>query len=155
MIKRVGKHKGTAFLEIYQNCNIFNDGAFSLLTEKDTKDDNVLVLEQGKPMVFGKDGNKGIKLEGFTPRVVDLTSGQYSKDDLWIHDELEESPVRSCILSTFTETPGLPTPIGVFRQVFKPTYDQALVAQIEDVKKKKGLGDLSKVLFGGNTWEVN
>jgi 2-oxoglutarate ferredoxin oxidoreductase subunit beta len=155
MIKRVGKHQGTAFLEIYQNCNIFNDGAFSLLTEKDTKDDNVLILEQGKPMVFGKDGSKGIKLDGFTPRVVDLTTGQFSKDDLWIHEEFEESYVRSAILSSFTETPGFPTPIGVFRQVFKPTYDQALVAQIEDVKKKKGEGDLTKVLFGGNTWEVN
>jgi 2-oxoglutarate/2-oxoacid ferredoxin oxidoreductase subunit beta len=155
MIKRVGQHKGTAFLEIYQNCNIFNDGAFSILTEKESKDDNVLVLEQGKPMVFGKDGNKGIKIDGFNPRVVDLTSGQYSINDLWIHDEFEESPVRAAILSSFTDTPGLPTPVGVFRQVFKPTYDQGLVAQIEDVKKKKGEGELEKVLFGGNTWEVN
>lgn len=155
MIKRAGKHKGLAFLEIYQNCNIFNDGAFSILTEKETKDDNVLVLEQGKPMVFGKNGDKGIKLDGFTPRVVDLSTGQYSKDDLWIHDEFEESPVRSAILSTFTEIPGLPTPVGVFRQVLKPTYDEGMVGQIEDVKKKKGQGDLANVLFGGNTWEVN
>jgi 2-oxoglutarate ferredoxin oxidoreductase subunit beta len=140
------QHKGTAFLEIYQNCNILMMELF-LLTEKETKDDNVLVLEQGKPMVFGKDGSKGIKLDGFTPRVVDLTSGQYSVNDLWVHDEFEESPVRAAILSTFTETPGMPTPIGVFRQVFKPTYDQGLVAQIEDVKKKKGLGELEKVLI--------
>ncbi len=155
MIKRAGLHKGTAFLEVYQNCSIFNDGAFALLTDKETKDDNVLVLEHGKPMIFGKNADKGIKLDGFTPRVVDLTSGQYSKDDLWIHDEFDESPVRATILSTFTEVPGLPTPIGVFRQVFKPTYDEGMVAQIEDVKKKKGEGDLAKVLLGANTWEVN
>ena len=99
--------------------------------------------------------NKGIKLDGFNPVVVDLTNGKYSKDDLWIHDEFEESPVRAAILSTFTETPGLPTPIGVFRQVFKPSYNEGMVAQIEDVKKKKGEGELEKVLFGGNTWEVN
>ncbi|MFZ2324785.1 MAG: 2-oxoacid:ferredoxin oxidoreductase subunit beta [Ignavibacteriaceae bacterium] len=155
MIKRVGKHKGIAFLEIYQNCNIFNDGAFSVLTEKETKDDNVLVLEHGKPMVFGKNGDKGIKLDGFKPIVVDLTNGNYTIDDLWIHDEFDESPVRAAILSTFTEVPGLPTPIGVFRQVFKPTYDEGMEAQIEDVKRKKGEGELEKVLFGGNTWEVN
>ena len=126
-----------------------------MLTEKESKDENVLVLEHGKPMIFGKDGSKGIKLDGFTPKVVDLSSGQYSKDDLWVHDEFDESYARAAILSSFTETPGFPTPIGVFRQVFKPTYEQGLVAQIDDVKKKKGEGDLTKVLFGGNTWEVN
>ncbi len=155
MIKRVGQHKGTAFLEIYQNCNIFNDGAFSALTEKETKDDTVLVLEHDKPMIFGKNGDKGIKLDGITPQVVDLTNGKYSKDDLWIHNEFELSPARAAILSTFTETPGLPTPVGVFRQVFKPTYDQGIVEQIENIKKAKGVGNLEKVLFGGNTWEVN
>ncbi|HDZ59105.1 MAG TPA: 2-oxoacid:ferredoxin oxidoreductase subunit beta, partial [Ignavibacteriales bacterium] len=85
MIKRAGEHKGIAFLEIYQNCNIFNDGAFSILTEKDTRDDHVLVLEHGKPMIFGKNHDKGIKLDGEKPMIVDLSKGQYSKDDLLVH----------------------------------------------------------------------
>lgn len=155
MIRRAGLHKGTAFIEIFQNCNIFNDGAFALLTEKDTKDDHVLELIHGQPMVFGKNKDKGIKLDGMTPMVVDLTSGKYSKDDLWVHDEFDPNPARTAILAMFDETPGFPTPIGVFRQIFKETYDEGLFRQIEEVKKKKGEGDLEKILFSGNVWEVN
>ncbi len=155
MIKRAGEHKGTAFIEIFQNCNIFNDGAFELLTEKDTKDDHVLVMEHGKPLVFGKNGEKGIKLDGMTPVVVDLTTGEFSKDDLWIHDEFEISPARAIILAHMEEMPGMPTPIGVFRQILKETYDEGVERQIEYVKSKKGEGDLQKILFSGNTWEVN
>jgi len=155
MIKRVAKHKGLAFLEIYQNCNIFNDGAFAVLTEKDTKDDNVLILEHNQPMVFGKNKDKGIKLDGLKPVVIDISNGKHSINDVFVHDEFDESPVRSTILSSFTNMPGFPTPIGVFRQVFKPTYGQGLTEQIEEVKKRKGEGDLEKVLFSGNTWEVN
>ncbi len=155
MIKRVAKHKGLAFLEIYQNCNIFNDGAFALLTEKDTKDDNVLMLEHNQPMVFGKNKDKGIKIDGLKPIVVDLSNGKYSINDVLVHDEFDESPMRATILSSFTTTPGFPTPVGVFRQIFKPTYGQGLTEQIEDIKKQKGEGDLKKVLFGSNPWEVN
>jgi 2-oxoglutarate ferredoxin oxidoreductase subunit beta len=155
MIRRVGQHKGLALLEIFQNCNIFNDGAFSILTEKDTKEDNVLILEHGKPMVFGKNQDKGIKLDGPHPIVVDISNGKYSKDDLWIHDEFTDTPIHAMILAHMDERPGFPTPIGVFRQYKKETYDAAIVSQIDNVIAKKGKGDLEKTLFGGNTWEVN
>ena len=155
MIRRAGKHKGLAFIEIFQNCNIFNDGAFSLLTEKDTKDDSVLVLEHGKPMVFGKDNDKGIKLDGPKPIIVDLTNGSFSKDDLLVHDEFSNEPILSMILAHMTDHPSYPTPIGVFRQVFKETYDGGIENQINAVTEKRGKGDLEKILFGANTWEVN
>lgn len=155
MIKRAGAHKGTAFLEIYQNCNIFNDGAFSLLTEKNTKDDNILYLEHGKPMAFGKDLDKGIKLDGAKPIIVDLTTGSFTKDDLLVHDEFSEEPILAMILAHITDEPAFPTPIGVFRQIEKETFDGAIASQIDFVTEKRGKGDLKKALFGANTWEVN
>ena len=155
IIKRAGKHKGFALIEIFQNCNIFNDGAFFLLTEKDTKEDHVLVLEHDKPMVFGKNNDKGIKLDGVKPIVVDISNGKYSKDDLWIHNELTESPVNAIILAHIDDNPDMPTPIGVFRQYFKETYDKGIETQIDLITKKKGKGELEKAIFGGNTWEVN
>ena len=154
IIKRAGKHKGFALIEIFQNCNIFNDGAFFLLTEKDTKEDHVLVLEHDKPMVFGKNNDKGIKLDGVKPIVVDISNGKYSKDDLWVHDELTESPVNAIILAHIDDNPDMPTPIGVFRQYFKETYDKGIETQIDLITKKKGKGELEKTIFGGNTWEV-
>ncbi len=155
MIRRAGEHKGLAFIEIFQNCNIFNDGAFSLLTEKDTKDDSVLVLEHGKPMVFGKDSDKGIKLDGVKPIIVDLASGSYSKDDLLVHDEFSDEPILAMILAHMTDHPNLPTPIGVFRQILRETYDGGIRDQINMVTEKRGKGDLAKMLYGANTWEVN
>ncbi len=155
MLKRAGSHKGTAFLEIYQNCNIFNDGAFSLLTDKDTKDDNILYLEHGKPMVFGKDLDKGIKLDGTKPIIVDLTTGSFTKDDILVHDEFSEEPILAMILAHITDDPAFPTPIGVFRQIQRETYDGAIASQIDFVTEKRGKGDLKKALFGANTWEVN
>jgi len=155
ILKRAGKHKGMAFIEIYQNCNIFNDGAFFKLSEKETKDDSVLILEHGKPMVFGKDSSKGIKLDGAKPTIVDITNGKYSKDDLWVHDEFADSPAHAMILAHLDDNPDFPTPIGVFRQVMKETYDAGIARQIEQVTGKKGTGDLEKMLLGGNTWEVN
>jgi len=154
MIKRAADHKGLAFIEIFQNCVIFNDGAFDVLTDKNTKDDNVLVLEHGKPMVFGKNKNKGIKLDGLKPVLVELNNGN-SINDLLVHDEFDKSYIRSTMLAHLTDDPSMPTPVGVFRQIIKPTYDEGIVNQIAEVKKKKGEGSLEKVLFSGNTWEVN
>ncbi len=155
MIKRAAEHKGTAFIEIYQNCNIFNDGAFELLTEKDTKDDHVLVLEHGKPMVFGKAKDKGIIIDGTTPKVVSITDGKYSINDLLVHNEFDESVVLAYLLGQMSNDPQYPTPIGVFRQIQKPTYDAEVNKQIDLIKQKKGEGDLQKLLFSGNTWSVS
>ena len=155
VIKRAAEHNGTAFIEIYQNCNIFNDGAFELLTDKDTKEDNVLVLEHGKPMVFGKNKDKGIMIDGTTPKVVSLTDGKYSVNDLLVHNEFDNSVVLAYLLGQMSNEPEFPTPIGIFRQVEKPAYEEDLQSQIETIKSKRGEGDLEKLLFSGNTWEVN
>ena len=155
MIKRAAAHKGTAFVEIFQNCSIFNDGAFDILTDKKTKDDNVLVLEHGKPMIFGVNKNKGIVMDGAKPKAVEIGNGKFRIEDVIVHDEFDESPVLATLLANLTEDPTMPTPIGVFRQITKPTYDGDVEAQVNTVTNKKGKGDLEKVLFAGNTWQVN
>ncbi len=154
MLLRAGEHKGTAFLEVYQNCVIFNDGAYTDYTDKETKADTIIKLEQGEPLLFGKNFDKGIKIEGFNPVVVDLNDGVHSIEDLLVHDEHDESPVRSFIYSHMTDHPELPTPIGVFRQIKRETYDEAVANQVEAITEKKGEGDLESLLFSGNTWEV-
>lgn len=155
MLTRAGKHKGTAFIEIYQNCNIFNDGAYEIYTEKETKADNVLFIEHGKPMIFGKENNKGIKLNGLTPEVIDINEGSNSINDVWVHDEFDKGTARAHILAQLAETEGMPAPIGVLRQEVKETYEDALHNQIDTLKKAKGEGDLRKLLFSGNMWDVN
>ena len=154
MMKRAGEHKGTAFIEVYQNCNIFNDGAFETLTDKVTKADNVLFLEHNKPMIFGKNSDKGIRLNGLTPEIVDISNGNYSVNDLWVHNEFEKTNAAANILSHLSEMEGFPTPVGVLRQEIKSTYNEDFHEQINNIKKTKGEGDLRKLLFSGNTWEV-
>lgn len=155
MLTRAGKHKGTAFIEVYQNCNIFNDGAYAVYTEKETKADNVLVLEHGKPMIFGRDNNKGIRLNGLTPEVINIDEGANSINDAWVHDEFDKGTTRAHILSQLSETEGMPTPIGVIRQEEKETYEDSLHNQLEELTVAKGKGDLRKLLFSGNMWDVN
>lgn len=155
MISRAAKHKGLAFIEVYQNCPIFNDGAFFPLTEKETKADNVIFLEHNKPLVFGPNKDKGIKLDGLNPVIIDLNDGVHSINDCWVHDEFDNNPTRVFLLARFTDIPGFPTPVGVFRQYNKETYDIDYVKQIENVKTKKGVGTYEKLMFGSGTWEVN
>lgn len=154
MMNRAAAHKGTALIEVYQNCNIFNDGAYEHLTEKDQKPDTTVFLEHGKPLLFGKNKGKGIRLNGFTPEVVDLSAGTYSADDCWVHDEFDKSPVRATILSHFTEMENFPVPFGIFRQTTKNTYDGDVQQQIDDVTNAQGKGDLMKLFTSANTWEV-
>ncbi len=153
ILLRAARHKGTAFIEIYQNCNVFNDGAFLLLTEKETKPDNVLYLEHGKPLVFGKENDKGIRLNGFTPEVVSLKDGKISVNDLPVYDE--KSFDMAVLLATFSDRVGFPTPIGIFFATERKTYEDMMVSQIQEVTKKRGVGDLDKLLKSGNTWVVS
>jgi 2-oxoglutarate/2-oxoacid ferredoxin oxidoreductase subunit beta len=155
MMKRAADHKGTAFIEVFQNCNIFNDGAFEILTDKNTKSDNVVVLEHNKPLLFGKNNDKGIRLNGLKPEVVDISIGAYSVNDLWIHDEFDDDTTRTNIIAQFSDKEGFPTPVGVLRQEIKPTYDEEFHKQINNITQSKGKGDLRKILFSGNMWEVN
>jgi 2-oxoglutarate ferredoxin oxidoreductase subunit beta len=156
ILKRSNAHKGSSVVEIYQNCNVFNDGAFEVFTEKGTKKMETLFVETGKPLLFGEGQSKGIKLDGFTPRVVDLTAGE-SANDLWIHDEKDR--VKAQILSRFFDDPKkenhLPRPFGIFYQEERFCYEDALNAQITDAIKAKGQGDLDALLRGKNTWTIN
>lgn len=152
IIKRAAGHKGTAFLEIYQNCNVFNDGAFFTFTEKETKDDNVVVLENGKPMVFGKEKDKGIRLDGFTPTVVSLKDGKHSVSDLIVHNE--KDTMLSFILARMSSIPNLPHPIGIVYAVERPLYEVEMTHQIERAVAKQGEGNLEKFLNHGETWTI-
>ncbi len=152
VLKRAALHKGTAFIEIYQNCNVFNDGAFFTYTEKETKDDNVLFLEHGKPMIFGKEKDKGIKLEGFTPVVVSLQDSRYSANDLMVHNERDT--MLSFILARMSSIPSLPRPVGVVYAVERPLYEAEVERQIQSMVTKKGEGDLEQLLHHGETWSI-
>ena len=155
MLIRANQHKGASFLEIYQNCNIFNDGAFEIFTEKGSKAQETLFLEQGKPLLFGPNLEKGIKLDGFTLKVV--TIGQdASADECWIHDE--KDMYKAQILVRIFDNPGkeghLPRPFGVFYQTDRPCYEDMLVQQIDQAKAKKP-ADLDKLLRGNEVWTIN
>ncbi|MBI4548548.1 MAG: 2-oxoacid:ferredoxin oxidoreductase subunit beta [Ignavibacteriae bacterium] len=153
VIKRAAEHKGTAFIEIYQNCNVFNDGAFFTFTEKDTKDDNVVFIEHEKPLIFGKERDKGIRLEGFTPSVVSLTDGKYSVNDLIVHNE--KDTMLSFILARMSSIPNLPRPVGVVYAVERPLYEAEMSRQIHQAIQKQGEGNLEKLLNYGETWVIN
>ncbi|MEZ4955694.1 MAG: 2-oxoacid:ferredoxin oxidoreductase subunit beta [Saprospiraceae bacterium] len=157
MLKRSDAHRGTSFLEIYQNCNIFNDGAFFTFTEKETKPDTVLFLENGQPLVYGSEMDKGICLDGCTPKMVSLKDGEYSKDDLWVHDE--NDIYKAQILARFFDDPAtnpnaFPRPFGVFYQTDRPCYEDMLLAQVEAATEQLGEGDLDALIAGRNAWEI-
>jgi 2-oxoglutarate ferredoxin oxidoreductase subunit beta len=154
-LKRAAEHKGVAFVEVYQNCNVFNDGAHDYATNKETKADTVVELEHGKPLIFGKERNKGVKLNMGTlmPEVVTLGAG-VSQDDLIFHDERAPEPTLAYMLSRMHH-PAFPVPIGVFRAVEKPTFDGELNRQVDAVLEKKGPGDLNALFTGGESWVVS
>jgi 2-oxoglutarate ferredoxin oxidoreductase subunit beta len=152
ILRRASAHKGTAFVEIYQNCKIFNDGVFEYATDKTVKADNTLFLEHGKPLIFGKDRNKGIRLHGLDPEVVTLGNG-ITIDDLLIHDERAEEPSLAYLLSRMV-FPRFPECVGVFRCVERPTYEDLLNKQIEDAVRIKGKGKLEELFASDDTWVV-
>ena len=156
MITRAHGHKGASFLEIYQNCNIFNDGAFEIFTEKKSKPEEALFLEQGEPLLFGAGNSKGIKLDGLRPVVVSMKDG-VSASDLWIHDETDF--YKAQILTRLFDNPHseghLPRPFGVFYSHERPCYEAELTEQIETTISAKGKGDLDRLLKGRETWSIN
>jgi len=152
ILKRAAEHKGTSFVEIYQNCNIFNDGAWFHLTDAETKDDSTMILEDGAPMIFGKDRDKGIRLNGLVPEVVTL-GDNLTEADLLVHDEAYESPALATLLSRL-DYPNYPLPFGVFRRIERPTYEAQVIAQGKQAVEDKGQGDLAKLFHSGDTWIV-
>ncbi|MBS1730542.1 MAG: 2-oxoacid:ferredoxin oxidoreductase subunit beta [Bacteroidetes bacterium] len=155
MLNRSHQHHGTSFLEIYQNCNIFNDGAFEIFTEKKSKPDETIFLEQGKPLVFGTENDKGIRIDGLKPVVVNLQDG-FSKDDLWIHDETDF--YKAQVLTRMFDSPHIeghfPRPFGVFYETQRPCYEDIMLMQIEEAIAKKGKGNLDQLLRGKDIWEI-
>ncbi len=149
---RAGYHRGSAFVEVLQNCNIFNDGAYREFTERDVREDRMLVLEDGQPMIFGKDRDKGIRLRGLHPEVVQLGDGVTEKD-LLVHDEHAEDPYLALMLSRMW-WPEFPVPVGIFREVTRPTHDELMTAQIEAARARNPEPDLAAVLAAGETWTV-
>ena len=151
-LERAAKHKGASFVEVFQNCNVFNDGAFREFADKAVRPDRTVYLEDGKPLVFGSERTRGIRLNGTTAEVVDL-DGDVTQEDLLIHDEAREDPTIASILARM-EYPEHPVPLGVLRAIERPTYDAMMTDQIEDAIASKGPGDLQTLLHQGDTWTV-
>ena len=153
-LKKAAAHKGSAYTEILQNCNIFNDGAWSGLTEKEARSEHVVMLEHGKPLIFGKNRDKGIRMNGFDLEVVQLGNG-VAEADLLVHNENDPRPAYAFLLASMETQPGFPTPIGVLRSWENvPRFEELLNSQIAEVQAKRGKGDLGKLLRSGDTWEV-
>jgi 2-oxoglutarate ferredoxin oxidoreductase subunit beta len=151
-LKRAAEHVGTSFVEVYQNCNVFNDGAFEYVTGRDVKADRTLELEHGKPLIFGANRDKGIRLNGMNPEVVELGKG-ITEDDLLFHDEKATEPTLAYLLSRMSH-PEFPEPIGVFRDIDKPRYEEVLNAQVAAAQQRSG-GDLKTLFSSGETWTVS
>jgi 2-oxoglutarate ferredoxin oxidoreductase subunit beta len=148
-LNRAARHKGTSFVEVYQNCNVFNDGAWDHMKDKSTKADHTLFLKHGEPMLFGANGEKALQLDGMTPRIVSADS-----DNVWIHDETLSNPAHAFLLSRL-RVPQYPEPVGVLRAVERATYDESLNDQIESVIREKGRGILDELMNSGDTWTVS
>lgn len=156
MLKRTAGHKGASLLEIYQNCNVFNDGAFFIYTDKETRPLETLMVEHGTPMRFGNGNDKGIRLkDGITPEIVDLNSGDFSADDLWVHDEKDRTLAN--ILVRMYDDPAnedhMPRPFGVFYAKSRSRYEEDLHSQLQAAKARR-TASLADVIAGSNTWEV-
>jgi 2-oxoglutarate/2-oxoacid ferredoxin oxidoreductase subunit beta len=154
VLKRAHQHKGTSLVEIYQNCNVFNDGAFEVFTEKSTKADETLFAEHGQPLIFGAAKDKGLILDGFEPKVVSLS--EVSANDLWIHDERDRT--KANMLVRMFDDPSreghFPRPFGIFYVEDRFTYEEAYQQQLKEARDRKGEGDLDALLSGNNTWVV-
>jgi 2-oxoglutarate/2-oxoacid ferredoxin oxidoreductase subunit beta len=154
VLKRAHQHKGTSFVEVYQNCPVFNDGAFFAFSNKETKKEEAILLEHGRPLIFGENGTKGIHLDSLTPVIVDIT--QDGVNDLWIHNERDKT--KANLISRFFDTAfngiEFPRPFGVIYADERPVYEENLVAQINEVKTKKGKTSLNKILSGDKTWNI-
>ena len=147
------RHKGVSYVEVFQNCNIFNDGAFKHFSERGYRDDRTIRLEHGKPLIFGKERDKGIRLNGLKLEVVELGRG-ISESDLLVHDIHASEPHLANMLARM-DYPDFPVPLGVFRSIAKPTYDELMEDQVQDAISRYGAGNLEQLLNGGDLWVVN
>jgi 2-oxoglutarate ferredoxin oxidoreductase subunit beta len=156
MLKRAHQHKGTSFVEVYQNCPVFNDATFFAFSDKETKKEEALFLEHGKPLIFGNHEDKGIKLDGLTPVIIQLNDPGVSANDCWIHDEKDKT--KANLISRFFDTAFnevyFPRPFGVMYADERPVYEAGLQEQIEAIGSKKGKTPLNKILSRDKTWNI-
>ncbi len=151
VLRRAAAHKGTAFVEIYQNCNIFNDGAFDAVKEQT---ENQIRLEHGQPIRFGAEGARGVRQRADgSCELVDVT--EVGEDALLVHDEHHSTSSLAFALSRIAHTPEGPTPVGVFRDVERQVYDELMADQIATAKEKRGDGNLRELLHAGDTWTIS
>lgn len=149
--KAAHAHQGISFVEIFQNCVIFNDSTWDSIYGKESRDDQTLFLEAGKPLLFGKNKQKGIRLNGLEPQIVDVATA--APGEILIHQPQQASPLYSQLLATMG-LPDFPTPMGVIRQIQRPTYDELIEQQVGHAKAKRGSGTWKELLHGNATWTV-
>ncbi|NLY02910.1 MAG: 2-oxoacid:ferredoxin oxidoreductase subunit beta [Rhodopirellula sp.] len=152
-IEAAARHTGAAFVEILQNCRVFNDDAFDVLTDRAARDETRILLEHGEPIRFGAGGRKAVVVRNMEPHVVDLDAEKIDERDLLVHNAQATSPGLAALLGAL-EPPEFPTALGIFRQVNRPTYNELLMNQVRDSVAGRGSGDLKKLLGSGTTWEV-
>jgi 2-oxoglutarate ferredoxin oxidoreductase subunit beta len=152
VLRRAYQHRGAAFLEIYQNCNVFNDKAFAELTGKEERQANRVNLQHGKPIVFGANGEKGVMLVGGSARVVDVA--EVGVEALHVHDEHAPDPGAAFALSRLSHGPHGPTPVGIFRDVQRSSYEDDLQRQLRDALARSGPADLAELIRQTGTWTV-
>jgi len=151
--RRAHDHKGAAFVEIYQNCNVFNDGAFAHITSKENRSDMLIPLQHGQPIRFGADGERCVAVDNQgNPRIALVAD--VGEDAVLVHDEAREAPSLAFMLSRLARGPHEPTPIGVFRAVTRPEYAEATSQQLAAAVEQKGPGDLGELLHSGATWTI-
>jgi 2-oxoglutarate/2-oxoacid ferredoxin oxidoreductase subunit beta len=153
-VKAAALHKGTSFVEIYQNCVVFNDGAFEGIAGKATRPETTLYLEHGKPMLFGNEHDRGIRMNGVRPEVVKVGEGGVSEKEILVHDAHSDDPFYAFLLAQLLP-PEFPTPIGVFRSVEKPTFETLIHNQMENAEKKLGKNDIRGLLNSGEVWKID
>jgi 2-oxoglutarate ferredoxin oxidoreductase subunit beta len=151
--RRAHDHQGAAFVEIYQNCNVFNDGAFEAITAKVNRDDMLIPLEHGKPIRFGANGEKGVCLDT-QGRATIVDVADVGEGALLVHDEARDDPGLAFTLARLSSSPTTPTPIGVFRAVERTEYSGEVTRQLAAAREQRGSGDLAALLRSGGTWEV-
>ena len=153
VLRRANEHEGAAFVEIYQNCNVFNDGAFEAITAKDTRAAMLIDLKHGEPIRFGADNELGVVLNQFGECEI-ANLADVGEDRLLVHDEHRTDPSLAFAISRLAEQPTTPTPVGVFRDVARPVYEQQVQVQLAAASERSGPGDLGALISGGSTWTV-
>jgi 2-oxoglutarate ferredoxin oxidoreductase subunit beta len=151
--RRAHAHRGSSFVEVYQNCNVFNDGAFAAVTAKEARSSMLIDLKHGEPIRFGADSERGVMLNE-RGALEEVAVADVGEDRLLVHDEHRQDPSLAFALSRLADAPTVPTPVGVFRDVDRPVYEGEVQRQLVGASEQRGPGDLAALIGSGATWEV-